>query len=182
MIYRGENLLDARTAKIHAQMRTGLNYLAILSLMHATCETGERLLRIEDKGISKIAQQQGASSTFERQRCCCVQDKLVVDKFGEVLRQLLLLKRFQETKEGIENSMTNDNNKSDQFNRHLPHFILQRVGKEVMASDRVGKLTNPDEESGYLDPTIVTNLLNLEPDMDTFDIYTIVKLHNDSLI
>jgi hypothetical protein len=181
MIYRGDNTLDARTTKTHAQMRTGWNYLAILSLMHATCETGERLLKTEAKGISKTAQQRGAS-TFERQTCCRVQDKLVMDKFGEVLEELLLLKRFQEMKEGNENSTTNDNNKSDQFNRHLPHFILQRVGKEVMASDRAGKLSIPDEKSGYLDPTIVTNLLTLEPGMDMFEIYTEVKLRNDSLV
>jgi hypothetical protein len=43
-------------------------------------------------------------------------------------------------------------------------------------------LTNPDEKSGYLDPTIVTALLHSEPDMDTFEIWTEVRLRNDSLI
>jgi hypothetical protein len=43
-------------------------------------------------------------------------------------------------------------------------------------------LSIPDEKSGYLDPAIVTNLLTLEPGMDMFEIYTEVKLRNDSLI
>jgi hypothetical protein len=175
MIYRGDNSLDARTTKIHAQMRTGLNYQAILSLMHATCETGERLLKTEAKGISKTAQQRGASN-FERQTCCRVEDKLVMDKFGDVLEQLL--KRFQIREEGNEISMT----RSDQFNRKLPHFIVTRVGEKVRASDRKGLLTNQDEKSGYLDPTVVKYLLDLEPNMDTFEIYTEVRLRNDSLI
>jgi hypothetical protein len=59
IIYRGNNTLDSRTTKIHAQKRTGLNYLAICCLMHASCELGERLLKTEAKGISSTAQQRG---------------------------------------------------------------------------------------------------------------------------
>jgi hypothetical protein len=174
MIYRGDNSLDSRTTKIHAQKRTGLNYAAILSLVHATCETGERLLKTEAKGISKTAQQRGIS-TFERQTCCRIGDKLVMDKFGELLEKWLLDQPVEEENE-------NDEKELDRFSRKHAHFILTREGGTVAAFDRFGKARNPDENSGYLDETVITALLDLEPQVDTFQIFTEVILRNDSRI
>jgi hypothetical protein len=181
IIYRGDNTLDSRTTKIHAQKRTGLNYAAIGCLMHASCELGERLLKTEAKGISSTAQQRG-SETFERQTCLRIQDKLVMDKFGDLM-QLIVQKR-EAYSSTVQEPQVEDNEVivEDKFCREIPHFRLSRNANELRACDRKGTERLPDESSGFLDITITNKLLELESQIDEFSIFTEVVIRNGSRV
>jgi hypothetical protein len=181
MIYRGDNSLDSRTTKIHAQKRTGLNYLAICCLMHASCELGERLLKTEAKGISSTAQQRG-NETFERQTCCRIEDKLVMDKFGELMQKIMRKREadastYQEPQVEDEEVVP-----ADQFGRELPHFRLSRQANQLRACDRKGMERLPDKSSGDIDIAITGQLLELESHIDEFSIYTEVIIRNGSRV
>ena len=181
IIYRGNNTLDSRTTKIHAQKRTGLNYRAICCLMHASCELGERLLKTEAKGISSTAQQRG-NETFERQTCLRIEDKLVMDKFGELMQKNMqkreaYLSNYPEPQVLVEEVMA-----GDRFSRKLPHFRLSRNANQLRACDRKGGERLPDKSSGYLDIAITSKLLELESLIDEFSIFTEVVIRNGSRV
>lgn len=84
LIYRGNTSVDSRFPKIHAQCRMGLNIQELNSVMNFCCETGERLLKTEAKGISRTAQQRG-SGTFLTQTMSRLQERLVLDCFARHL-------------------------------------------------------------------------------------------------
>ena len=86
MIYRGDNTIDSRTTKIHAQRRFGHNFNLLGNVMHGCCEVGERLLKTEAKRISRTAQQRG-SITFERQTCSRILDRHLLDKMRVALQK-----------------------------------------------------------------------------------------------
>jgi hypothetical protein len=181
MIYRGDNTLDSRTTKIHAQKRTGLNYLAICCLMHASCELGERLLKTEAKGISSTAQQRG-NETFEKQTCLRIEDKLVMDKFGELMQKFSRMREvaastYQEPEVTHEEVLP-----EDRFSRQLPHFRLSREANQLRACDRKGIERLPDKSSGDLDIAITSKLLELESHIDEFSIYTEIVIRNGARV
>jgi hypothetical protein len=173
MIYRGDNSLDARTTKVHAQKRTGQNYMSQRSMKHSSCETGERMLKTEAKGISRTAQQRG-HETFEKQTCHRIGDRLVMDKVGMCLSLQQQAKEQQEDIEPI--------TKGDRFSRRLAHFELWREGKKVQASDRFGKLRDQDKQSGNLHDAVINFLLTEDLNILHFEVYSEVIIRNDSYI
>jgi hypothetical protein len=174
MIYRGDNSLDARTTKIHAQKRTGLNYNRILSMNHTSCETGERMLKTEAKGISRTAQQRG-HEMFEKQTCHRIGDRMVMDKFG-------LCMFFKQQSQEKDDLPAVQEAKGDRFTRQRSHFILWRAGEQVQASNRFGKHRDPDKQSGNLHDCVIKFLLQEDLNITQYEVYTEVILRNDSYI
>ena len=172
MIYRGDNSLDARTTKVHAQKRTGQNYKDQRSVQHSNCETGERLLKTEAKGISGTAQQRG-QATFEKQTCLRILDRSLMDNVGMCVD----LQQAQG-----EDQPAEQKSKGDRFSRLRPHFELSREGKKVQASDRFGNLRHPDPQSGNLPDFAVQFLLNEDLNLHHFEVYSEVIIRNDSYI
>lgn len=86
LIYRGNCTVDSRFPKIHSQRRMGDNTTALNTVMNFCCETGERLLTTEAKGISKTAQQRG-DLTFLTQTMSRLQDRSVLDGFALYLEE-----------------------------------------------------------------------------------------------
>jgi hypothetical protein len=182
MIYRGDNSVDARTTKVHAQMRTGQNYKSQRNVQHSTCATGERLLKTEAKGISGTAQQRG-HETFEKQTCLRIGDRLIMDNFQRCLEEMqesaafLLAVAEQDLVVGAEQKP-----KGDRFSRQQPHFHLSREGKKVQASDRKGNLRDPDKQSGMLPDLVVKYLLTEDPNIDHYEVYSEIIIRDDSYI
>jgi hypothetical protein len=175
MIYRGDNSLDARTTKVHAQLRTGQNHRDLGSTQHSSCDTGERLLKTEAKGISRTAQQRGRQ-TFEKQTCLRIVDRSVMDNVG------MCVERQEASSSELELQEVQQEIKGDRFSRQRPNFKLSRVGKKVQASDRFGKLRSPDKTSGYLQDHIVDFLLNEDLNLHYFEVYCEAIIRNDSYI
>eukprot|EP00980_Cylindrotheca_fusiformis_P011166 scaffold2562_cov78-Cylindrotheca_fusiformis.AAC.2 len=177
-IYRGDNSVDSRTIKIHAQLRTGMNIEALLSLMHCSTELGERLLKTEAKGISSTAQQRG-TETFERQTCSRIGDHLVLDKVGETLEQ-----QYLEDEQATNATMTGDEpvEQEDHVARKEPHFKFSRQNRTVLALDRKGNCSDCDASSGSPPEAVVSHLMSNEPDMERFELYNEVVIRNGTRI
>ena len=86
LIYRGNHSVDSRFPKIHAQRRMGENIEQLNTVMNFCCETGERLLKTEAKGISRTAQQRG-KNTFLTQTMSRVQERSVLDSLALYLEE-----------------------------------------------------------------------------------------------
>ena len=168
MIYRGDATVDSRTTKVHAQRRLGLNFQSLGNVMHGCCEVGERLLKTEAKKISRTAQQRG-STTFERQTCSRILDRHLFDKMRVALDRHNANSRTQET--GV-----------DKFSRRFPHFILSRMDRSVMACDRKGNQFVPNESSGCPSNLVRDELLVIETDVDTLEVYNEVILRDGSYV
>lgn len=110
LVYRGNHTIDSRFPKIHSQCRMAENTTALNSVMNFCCETGERLLKTEAKGISRTAQQRG-DETFLTQTMSRLQDRTVLDCFALYL----------EVQESNQDAQERD--QVDQFGRNHPHFI-----------------------------------------------------------
>eukprot|EP00980_Cylindrotheca_fusiformis_P005080 scaffold1076_cov81-Cylindrotheca_fusiformis.AAC.4 len=185
--FRGVNSVDSRTTKIHAQLRIGLNYDALLSPMHSSTELGERLLKTEAKGISSTAQQRG-TETFERQTCSRIGDRLVLDKVGETLEQQYI---SDEAAASAETPIHHQQEPppphpttKDDVTRRIPHFKISRVGREgtVVSLDRKGNISDCTAATGRPDDIVVSYLLENEPLIDHFEIYNEVIIRNDTRI
>jgi len=172
MIYRGDGTIDSRTAKLHAQKRLGHNYRALGNVMHSCCEVGERLLKTEAKQISRTAQQRG-NNIFERQTCSRILDRHLMNKMRFFLKK---------DGAGYVNSEKTGPQKRDKFSRQQPHFTLTRRNAEVKAIDRKGSELDPDDRTGHLHPFLVSKLLELEPDIDVFQVYNEVILRDGSYV
>ena len=118
LIYRGNNTVDSRFPKIHAQCRMGENITALNTVMHFCCETGERLLKTEAKGISRTAQQRG-DETFVAQTMSRLQERSMMDSFGLYL-------------EDNENDQGNSHLDTDHFGRTHPHFLYDTVTERII--------------------------------------------------
>eukprot|EP00428_Durinskia_dybowskii_P015260 CAMPEP_0170207474 /NCGR_PEP_ID=MMETSP0116_2-20130129/3314_1 /TAXON_ID=400756 /ORGANISM="Durinskia baltica, Strain CSIRO CS-38" /LENGTH=1164 /DNA_ID=CAMNT_0010457931 /DNA_START=4517 /DNA_END=8013 /DNA_ORIENTATION=+ len=169
MFYRGDNSIDSRTTKVHVHLRVGMNYRNQRNLMHSSCETGERLLKTEAKGISKTAQQRG-EEMFEKQTCQRIQDRHVMDMFGVEAEK-------QYPREEKSNRM-----EYDRFSRREPHFILHRDGESCYPLDAKGKKIKGEGGFGEISDTIKSALLNAERDMKEFHIYLEAILRDNSSI
>jgi len=159
LIYRGNNSVDSRFPKIHSQCRMGENTAEMNTVMNFCCETGERLLKTEAKGISRTAQQRG-DETFITQTMSRLQERSVLDCFAMYL----------EEKVKREDSPVVD--ESDHFVRIHPHFVcyMEDVDR-VYALTRKNEPKAPDDQSGSLDNEIIDALKKHEPQMKRFDIY-----------
>lgn len=169
MFYRGDNSIDSRTTKVHVHLRVGMNYRNQRNLMHSSCETGERLLKTEAKGISKTAQQRG-EETFEKQTCQRIQDRHLMGLFSMEVEK-------QYPKE--ENSNKTEH---ERFSRKEPHFILHRAGERCYSVDAKGKKQQTSTELGEISPVTRKALLKTEPDMNEFHIYLEAVLRDGSFI
>ena len=171
MIYRGDNTIDSRTTKIHAQRRLGHNFNLLGNVMHGCCEVGERLLKTEAKNISRTAQQRG-SSTFERQTCSRILDRHLLDKMRVAL---------QRDNCRLRSSPNTNTTRKDTFSRQHAHFLLFRDGGRVMACDRKGNQTVPNESTGCPTQLVVDKLLGIESE-PVIEIYTEVILRDGSYV
>lgn len=160
--------MDSRFPKIHSQSRMADNTIALNTVMNFCCETGERLLKTEAKGISRTSQQRG-DITFLTQTMSRLQDRSVLDSFA----------LYIEEKENMEvPSLQPDC--VDQFGRTHPHYIFEVETRRIRALSRNNEPKQPDDESGVLDDQILDALKNQEPNMTHFEIYNEVILRDNN--
>jgi hypothetical protein len=167
LIYRGNNTVDSRFPKIHSQCRMGANTVDLNTVIHFCCETGERLLKTEAKGISRTAQQRG-NDTFLTQTMSRIQDRSVLDSFGFYLED-------QE-----KNNDSTEGKQDDHFGRIHPHFVYDAQTGTIVALNRKNEPKQPDIQSGYLDQEIIDALKKHEPLIKSFAIYNEVVLRDNS--
>lgn len=167
LIYRGNCTVDSRFPKIHSQCRMGDNTVALNTVMNVCCETGERLLKTEAKGISRTAQQRG-DLTFITQTMSRLQDRLVLDGFAVYLE------------EGESTDIRHQSESTDQLGRIHPHFLYEVETGRFHALNRNNEPKIPDDKSGYLDKEVLYALKEKEPSMTQFEIYNEVILRDNS--
>jgi hypothetical protein len=166
-IFRGDNGCDGRTPKMHAQIRTGINYRRIGHLMNASCHVGERLLRTEAKGVSSTAQKRGAEN-FTYQTGLRLEDRSPLDKFAQ---------KTNNTKE----SNTISEPDHDKFTRKQPHVQFS-ADDDVYTTNRKGKRRNQDFESGYFPEQPRTALKAQEKEQGNFRVFNEAKLRSGALV
>jgi Plavaka transposase len=167
--YRGDDTVDYRTTKLHCHRRIGRNYEEMRSLMHFSTEVGERMMKTEAKQISRTAQQRG-EVTFEAQTSERVLERQLLETFGDVVENLL------------QPPLKNAREKKDAFTRNLPHFVFTREDTTVLAMDRHGKTSLPNNRTGNIPSIIKKTLLQHESTMSSFEIYNEAILRDDSYI
>ena len=173
MIYRGDNTIDSRTTKIHAQRRFGHNFNLLGNVMHGCCEVGERLLKTEAKRISRTAQQRG-SITFERQTCSRILDRHLLDKMR------VALQRDNCHPRSSSNTRIHTTRK-DTFSRQQAHFLIYRDGGRAMACDRKGKQVDPNQSTGCPSKLVCDKLLDINTD-PVIEVYNEVILRDGSYV
>ena len=165
LIYRGNATVDCRFPKLHSQSRIGKNIQELKTVMNFCCETGERLLKTEAKGISRTAQQRG-NTTFLRQTMSRLQERLVLDCFASFLAP----KNHGSTiPDGI-----------DQVSRAVPHFIYEVESHQINTFSRKKEALPLDNKSGTLATEVTDALKKHVPNMSRFEIYNEVVLRNNS--
>ena len=135
--------------------------------MNFCCETGERLLKTEAKGISRTAQQRG-NETFLAQTMTRIMDRAVLDCFSLHLH-------------GTENRQEyHDLSKGDQFGRTHPHFVYHAETKQMYSLNRKNEAKPPDDLSGCLTREVTNALKKHDPHTKKFEIYNEVILRDNS--
>ena len=167
LLYRGNASVDSRFPKIHAQCRMGQNTEELKTVMNCCCETGERLLKTEAKGISRTAQQRG-NETFLSQTMSRIVDRSVLDRFSLYLDNKENRPEFH------------DPSKGDQFGRTHPHFLYHVDTELIHAMNRKNEARPPDDKSGCLTQQITEALKKHDPYTQTFEIYNEVILRDNS--
>jgi hypothetical protein len=170
LIYRGNASVDSRFPKIHAQCRISMNTELLNTVMNFSCETGERLLKTEAKGISRTAQQRG-NTTFLTQTMSRLQDRSVLDSFAMYLEE-------------------KDDNKGkpletlpqDRFARICPHFIYDVQSSQIVSVDRKNEWAQPNKKSGFVEREVLDALKKHEGETNRFEIYNEVVLRDQSRI
>ena len=140
--------------------------------MNFCCETGERLLKTEAKGISRTAQQRG-STTFLYQTMSRLQERLVLDCFDSFLE-----KKYESV--GSSSSPSDHDDKVDKVSRSVPHFIYEVAIDQIHAFSRKNELRQIDETTGTLAAEITDALKKHLPNMSRFEIYNEVILRDKS--
>ena len=167
LIYRGNATVDSRFPKIHAQCRMGDNTQVLNTVMNFCCETGERLLKTEAKGISRTAQQRG-SDTFLTQTMSRILDRTILDCFSLYL----------DGKDPSPDCLTSP--RGDQTGRAHPHFVYHVDSDRVYAMNRKMETKAPDKKSGYIISQVTDGLKKHVPHIKKFDIYNEVILRDNS--
>lgn len=180
LIYRGNNSVDSRFPKLHSQCRMAVNTFQLNTVMHVSCETGERLLKTEAKGISRTAQQRGQDS-FLSQTMLRLQDRSISDSFAFYLEN----KNKEKVNNRIESheidpTRENESSGIDRPGRIHPHFIYNNTTDSVVAVDRKNTRRPPDRQSGFLDVGVRQALRKHHPQVEVFQIYNEIVLRNDS--
>jgi len=169
LIYRGNHSIDSRFPKIHAQHRVAKNMEQLNTVMNFCCETGERLLKTEAKGISRTAQQRG-NNTFLAQTMSRVQERSVLDSVALYLEERDQHKIVPEQVNG------------DHFGRTHPHFLFDSDSGRICAVNRKNESHEPDKSTGYIVTEIADALKKHEPQMRIFKIYNEVVLRDNSRV
>jgi|GEM_PF-4704884 hypothetical protein len=170
LVYRGDNTLDSRTTKVHANKRVGLNHKCLRSCMHADCQTGERLLKTKAKSVAATAQQRG-NSIFECQSMHRIKDDTVMSKYEAFLTKEALNKSNEQLID--QRSVL-----VDSVTRRVPNFRYSADTGEWMQLDRKGKVVG----KAMINQSITEALFRLEPDLDVYEIHCELKLRDQSRI
>lgn len=174
-LYRGDDTLDSRTTKVHANKRVGLNHSRLGTLMHADCQTGERLLKTKAKSISATAQQRG-NSIFEGQSMHRIQEDTVLSQYE---RHLVEKKMYStSSKKSTRKTLTQG---TVNVCRRQPNFRYDHANRRWLELDRKGKIMHQQEQA-YIDPAITDAFLQLEPDLDVHEIYSEIQLVDGSRV
>lgn len=171
LIYRGNATVDSCFPKIHSQCRMADNHVELNTVMNSCCETGERLLKTEAKGISRTAQKR-CKETFLTQTMSRIIDRSVMDSFG------MYLEKQEKQETPTETPVCTST--SDQFGRIHPHFVYHAQTDQIIAFNRKNEPQSPDAKSGTLPLEITLALKKLEPQIQQFDIYNEVLLRDSS--
>jgi len=171
LIYRGNATIDTRFPKMHSQCRMADNTIQLNSVMHCCCETGERLLKTEAKGISRTAQQR-SDETFLTQTMLRLQDRCLLDSFSVYLHQT----------EGSteEDECLNSQTGADHTGRNVPNFVYDVEEDRLIALDRFRREKKPNKESGILDRLILLQLTKNSSMTKRFYVFNEVVLRNNS--
>jgi hypothetical protein len=143
---------------------------ALNTVMNFCCETGERLLKTEAKGIARTAQQRG-NTTFLTQTMSRLQDRSILDR----------LEKYLDDK-GNSDGPHQHLNLVDRFARSHPHFVYDVHLAQIRSVNRKNEQTNPDSKSGNMSSQVLEALKRHEPLMKKFEIYNEVILRDDSRV
>jgi Plavaka transposase len=168
MVYRGDDSVDSRTTKVHANKRVGHNHKCLGSCMHSDCQTGERLLKTKAKSIASTAQQRG-NSIFECQAMHRIQDETVLSKYEAYLKQQDALTTRKQKHEPA---------RTDTVTRRVPNFRYCTETGKWFRLDRKEKVLGEVD----LDRTIEEAFFRLEPSLDAYEIHCEVQLRDQSRI
>jgi len=171
LLYRGNATIDSRFPKLHSQTRMADNILQLNSVMNFCCETGERLLKTEAKGISRTAQQRG-DETFLKQTMARLQDRCMLDSFSNYLDQKIMIDKFVDI----------SRHGQDCTGRIFPNFHLHVETDTLTTMDRFGKKRVPDKESGIVDVSILKELKRKYPNASEILIFNEVILRNNNRV
>ena len=166
LVYRGDDSVDSRTTKVHANKRVGQNHKSLGSCMHADCQTGERLLKTKAKRMAATAQQRG-NSIFECQSMHRIQEETVMSKYEAYLTQ----QKVCTTRKCRQEPST-----TDTLTRCKPNFRYCAGSDKWLQLDRKGKVLG----EAYIDRMISEAFFRLEPTLDVYEIHCEVKLRDQS--
>ena len=169
LVYRGDDSVDSRTTKVHANKRVGQNHKCLGSCMHSDCQTGERLLKTKAKSVAATAQQRG-NSTFECQTMHRIQDETVMSKYEAYLRQQGAITAKKQKHKPCH---------TDTLTRGIPNFRYCAGTGKWCQLDRKGKVL---DEANSIDKAITEAFLRLEPSLDAYEIHCEVQLRDQSRI
>jgi len=170
MVYRGNNSVDSRTTKIHANKRVGQNHKCLGTCMHADCQTGERLLKTKAKSISSTAQQRG-NNIFEKQTMDRVLEEILMKKFE---MELMERRRLKENVPPESNGA-----RKASFTRRVPSFRYNTETSQWDQLDRKGR-TLPGKAG--IDEAILEAFQRVDPPLELYEIHCEVKMHDGSYI
>ena len=168
MIYRGDDTIDFRTTKVHAQIRTGANFSSLLNLEHTNCKTGERLLKTKAKQAAVTAQQRPGD--FEGQVASRILDRHLLDMATE-------LNTYDTAKRNVDVPM-----ECDRFYRRYPNLIVERCDDGLYTIYDVGNKGQKKllkDELKALPPNVIKKMMDTHPEWRVFWIYYEVRLRDN---
>lgn len=174
MVYRGDNTVDSRTTKVHANMRVGLNHSCLGSCMHADCQTGERLLKTKAKKVSATAQQRG-NSTFEKQTMHRIRDEIIMSKYETFMKE-----EQQKSNDHAPNPTGDQTGAASPGNvtRHIANFRYIPITRRWIKLDRKGNNVGVAD----IDVGITEAYLELEPNETEYELYGEIQLKDKSFV
>lgn len=186
IVYRGDDSVDCRTTKIHANTRAGLNYKLLGSCIHADCQTGERLLKTKAKKISSTALKRG-NSEYECSTMHRIQEETLLSQYE------LHLMEQQENLENCTGVQFNDMQSTRSLDetrspeetlpcvtRKEPHFRYESSKESWVHVDKRGKNISGDYPE--IHPFITNALFREEPSIPVYEIYGEIKLRDGSRV
>ena len=171
LVYRGDDSVDSRTTKVHANKRVGQNHKYLGSCMHADCQTGERLLKTKAKSVAATAQQRG-NSIFECQAMHRIQDETVMSKYEAYLAQQDAFTAKRQKRQNHDPSLT------DTITRCIPNFRYCSGTGKWLHLDRKGKVIG----KAHIERAIEEAFFRLEPSLDAYEIHCEIQLRDGSRV